>query len=134
MRYLSAQELLVIHSEIIDQTGGMHGVKDLSLLQSIVEKPKGSFSGKELYEGIFRKAAVYLQSLVQYHVFVDGNKRTGIGAAARFLFLNGYQVSVRNKAMEEFVLKIAVDKLELSVIARWIEKHAKKNGTSGFKN
>jgi len=126
MRYLSAQELLVIHSEIIDQTGGMHGVRDVGLLQSIIGKPKASFSGKELYEGIFRKAAVYLQSLVQYHVFVDGNKRTGIGAAARFLFLNGYQLNVRNKAMEKFVLKIAVEKLELSVIAHWLEKHTEK--------
>jgi len=123
MQYISAKELLVIHSEIVTQTGGMHGVRDVGLLQSIIEKPKASFGGSELYKGIFTKAAIYLQSLVWYHVFIDGNKRTGIGATARFLFLNGYQLNVTNKGMENFVLKIAVEKLELVIIARWLERH-----------
>lgn len=126
MRYIDAKELLVIHSEIVTQTGGMHGVRDIGLLQSIIKKPKVSFSGNELYKGIFPKAAAYLQSLVQYHVFIDGNKRTGIGATARFLFLNGYRLNTTNKEMEKFVLKIADEKLELSIIARWLEKHAEK--------
>ncbi len=126
MRYISAKELLVIHSEIITQTGGMHGVRDIGLLQSIIEKPKASFGGNELYKGIFTKGAAYLQSLVQYHVFIDGNKRTGIGATARFLFLNGYQLNITNKGMEKFVLKIAVEKLDLAIIAGWLEKHTEK--------
>ena len=126
MRYLSAQELLVIHSEIIDQTGGLHGVRDVGLLQSIVEKPRARFDGKELYTGIFLKTAAYLQSLVQYHVFLDGNKRTAIGATARFLFLNGYELKATNKEVESFVLRAAVRKLELSIISSWLEKHTQK--------
>lgn len=126
MRYLNAKELLVIHSEIIDQTGGMHGVRDIGLLQSIVEKPKASFSGKELYVGVFFKAATYLQAFVQYHVFIDGNKRTGIGATARFLFLNGYELNVSSKEIEKFVLRVAIQKLELSVIACWLSQCIKK--------
>ncbi|MDO8474532.1 MAG: type II toxin-antitoxin system death-on-curing family toxin [bacterium] len=126
MRYLNAQELLVIHSEIIDQTGGLHGVRDTNLLQSIIEKPRGRFGGKELYKGILLKAATYLQSLVQYHVFLDGNKRTAIGATARFLFLNGYELKATNKEVESFVLKVAVKKLDLQVIASWMQKHTKR--------
>lgn len=126
MRYLSVQELLVIHSEIIDQTGGLHGVRDIGLLQSIAEKPRARFGGRELHKGIFLKAAAYLQSLVQYHVFLDGNKRTAIGAMARFLFLNGYELKATNKEIESFVLRIAVRKLELSMISSWLEKHTKK--------
>ena len=126
MRYLSAQELLIIHSEIIDQIGGLHGVKDIGLLQSIIEKPRARFDGKELYKGIFLKAAAYLQSLVQYHVFLDGNKRTAIGATARFLFLNGYELKATNKEIESFVLKIAVKKLDLRVISNWLQKHIKR--------
>ena len=77
MKYLTAEEILVIHSEIIDKTGGLHGTRDVGLLMSIVERPKSKFSGQELYKGIFKKVAVYLESLAQYHVFADGNKRTG---------------------------------------------------------
>ena len=126
MKYLTAEEILVIHSEIIDKTGGLHGTRDAGLLMSIVEKPKSKFSGKELYKGIFKKAAAYLESLVQYHVFTDGNKRTGAVSAARFLFINGYEITATNEELEKFVLKIAVEKLDLDIIAAWFKKHSKK--------
>ena len=126
MEYLKAEEILVIHSEIIDKTGGLHGIRDAGLMISITEKPKSKFGGKELYKGIFKKAAVYLESLVSYHVFTDGNKRTGAVSAARFLFINGYKLTATNKELEEFVLKIAVEKLDLEIIAGWLKKHARK--------
>ena len=108
MKYLKAEDILVIHSEIIDETGGLHGVRDIGLLMSIVEKPKSKFGGKDLYVGIFKKAAVYLESIVQYHVFLDGNKRTGALSAARFLFINGYEFIPTNKDLEDFVIKVAI--------------------------
>ncbi|MEX2014083.1 MAG: type II toxin-antitoxin system death-on-curing family toxin [Parcubacteria group bacterium] len=126
MKYLEAEKILALHSEIIDQTGGMHGVRDIHLFLSIVEKPKSRFGGKDLYMGVFKKAAVYLESIIQYHVFLDGNKRTSAVSAARFLFINGYDMIATNKELEEFVLKVAVDKLDLEVIADWLKKHSKK--------
>lgn len=47
------------------------------------------FDGKELYPDVFLKAAALLDSLINNHPFVDGNKRTGITAAALFLQANG---------------------------------------------
>ena len=126
MKYLSGEELLIIHSEIIDQTGGMHGVRDTGLFLSIIEKPKAQFGGKELYSGVFKKAAVYLESVVQYHVFLDGNKRTGFAAAVRFLHLNGLNFFADNTGVEKFVVKVAVKKLDLQTIAVWLKKHSKK--------
>lgn len=126
MNYLSGEEILVIHSEIIDQTGGLHGVRDIRLLQSITEKPKMQFGGKELYEGVFQKAAVYLESIAKYHAFVDGNKRTAIASAARFLFLNGYELRTTNKSLEKFVLRVATKKVDLETIASWLKRHVKR--------
>jgi len=126
VKYLTPQDILVIHARIIDETGGSHGVRDTGLLISLTERPKTSFGGKEMYAGIFEKAAVYLESLVRYHAFIDGNKRTGIVTAARFLFLNGYMLSVNNKEMEKFVLQVTEGKPNLEVIALWFRKHAKK--------
>lgn len=123
MKYLTAQDILVIHARIIDETGGSHGIRDSSLLISLTQRPKTSFGGKEMYVGIFEKAAVYLESLVRYHVFVDGNKRTGIATSARFLFLNGYILNVNNTEVERFVLEIAKEKLNLETIAVWFRKH-----------
>ncbi len=126
MKYLTAEGILVIHSEIIDKTGGLHGVRDIGLLMSIVEKPKSKFGGKDLYVGIFKKAATYLESIVQYHVFLDGNKRTGAISAVRFLFINGYEFTATNKDFENFVIKVAVEKLDLETISTWLKKHSKK--------
>ncbi|MBI3305432.1 type II toxin-antitoxin system death-on-curing family toxin [Candidatus Parcubacteria bacterium] len=80
MNYLTGEEILAIHSEIIDQTGGLHGVRDAGLLASILERPKTAFGGKEMHRGLFKKAAVYMEGLARYHVFTDGNKRTAIAA------------------------------------------------------
>lgn len=126
MKYLSAEDILVIHARIIDLTGGLHGVRDVDLLAHSAEKPKARFGGKEQFRGVFRKTAVYLDSFARHQIFVDGNKRTAIAVAARFLFLNGYEFTASNEEAERFVLKVATDKLAIEVIADWFKKHTKK--------
>ncbi len=76
MKYLSAEQVLFIHSRLIDETGGSHGIRDTGLLQAAVERPKATFGGKDLYPDIFYKAAALLESLIKNHPFIDGNKRT----------------------------------------------------------
>src|SRR3989344_9665073 len=100
-QYLSAETILVLHSEVIDATGGLHGVRDVGLLAVIVDKPKATFGGNDLYPGVFTKAAVYLESIVQYHVFIDGNKRTCITAFARVLYQKGRQIPATKQGVEE---------------------------------
>ena len=117
-----------MHSRVVEETGGSHGVRDTGLLLSIAERPKSAFGGTEFYKDVFAKAAVYLASLVQYHVFVDGNKRTALITAARFLHLNGYELTVTNKALEDFVVRVAVEKTEINEIAQWLKRGAKKGG------
>lgn len=130
IQYLSAETILVLHSEIIDATGGSHGVRDAGLLAAIVHKPKATFGGNDLYPNVFIKAAVYFESVVNYHVFVDGNKRTGITACARFLYQNGYNLAVANSEMEKFVLSVSAEKIEIPTIAAWLKSHTKKIRTA----
>jgi death-on-curing protein len=126
MKYFTAEQLLVMHSEIVDATSGSHGVRDVGLLAAIAEKPRAAFGGADLYPDVFTKAAVYLEAIVNYHVFVDGNKRTGFIAGARFLYINGYDLVATNKAIEHFILAVAIDKTPIQDIAAWLKKHAKK--------
>lgn len=124
MKYLTPQDILILHARVIEETGGLHGVRDVGLLSSAVERPKMRFGGKELYKGVFAKAAAYFESIIKNHEFIDGNKRTGILAAARFLFLNGYELMTTNKEMENFALKVATYKMETLEITVWFKKHA----------
>lgn len=129
LRYLSADELLVINQVIIEESGGSHGLREPALLDSISIKPQTRFSGEDLYPDVFLKAAVLYESLVNYHVFIDGNKRTGFAAMARFLFINGYVLMVTEKEIVDYTLSVATLELDLADIANWIKHRAKKVDT-----
>jgi len=126
MRYISAEELLMLHARVVDATGGSHGVRDVGLLQAIIVKPSAQFGGNELYPSIFKKAAVLLEAIANYHVFVDGNKRTAFMAAAYFLHINGYELVATNKAVEKTVLAVATKHMNLAALEAWIGKHTEK--------
>ena len=81
-----------------------------------------------MYKSISEKAAVYVESLAQYHVFFDGNKRTAFAVAARFLFQNGYRLIMPNEEVVAFMLHTVVHKPELKEIANRLKKHVKKIG------
>ncbi len=101
-------------------------MRDLGLLISVTQRPKTSFGGKEMYKKIFEKAAAYFEALAVYHVFSDGNKRTSVAASARFLFINGYELTVSNKEMENFALKVAVKEADLKQIKSWLKNNSQK--------
>jgi len=126
VRYLSQNDILAIHALLVESTGGSDGVRDISLFASIVARPRQKVFGQETHRGVFNKAAAYLESIALYHVFVDGNKRTAITVAVRFLSLNGYAFSVTNAEMERFVLRVVAERLPIDDIALWLKSHVRK--------
>jgi death-on-curing protein len=125
-QYLAPEEVLVIHARIVDATGGSHGVRDVGAVASLCERPKMEFGGTELYPTLFHKAAAYFESCAMHHVFVDGNKRTAAAIAARFLYLNDYDLTASNAALEKFVIDAVVKKYDIGKIAAWFKKHSRK--------
>jgi len=123
-RYLTAEQVLFIHARLIEETGGEHGVRDLGLLQAAVARPQATFDGEELYPDVFAKAAALMESLVNNHPFLDGNKRTGIAAAALFLALNGVQLTASNPQVVEFTLGVARSQSDLATMAQWLRAHS----------
>jgi death-on-curing protein len=125
MRYLTPEQVLFIHARLIAETGGEHGLRNLGLLQSAITRPQAVFDGNELYPDIHHKAAALLESLVNNHPFVDGNKRTGITAAAMFLRLNGCSLFASNHEVISFVLAIASGEQSIETITEWLKSHSK---------
>ena len=123
MRYLSAEDILEIHSLLIDETGGSHGVRDLGLVQSAASSPLQVVYGKELYVTVYQKAAVYARIITQHHPFLDGNRRTGITAALVFLEDNGFAAKIESGEIEACALSIAAKKFDIEEIAKWLESH-----------
>ena len=122
--YLTAEQLLFIHYRLIGETGGEHGVRDVGLLESALARPRATFDNQELYTNIFEKAAALMESLVNNHPFIDGNKRTGIACAILFLRQNGITFSAKNSDLERFTLRVASSKVKLSEIVKWLKNHS----------
>lgn len=127
MRYLSSEDILQIHSVVIDETGGAHGVRDMYIVLSLENSPKQIVLGKELYPNVFEKAALYARNIISNHPFIDGNKRTGMAATFVFLEDNELITKVEEGEIEEFALKIIKEKLEIKEIAVWLKKHFRKS-------
>ena len=125
MRYLTPEQVLFIHARLIAETGGEHGIRDLGLLLSAAARPQAAFEGNELYPDLYHKAAALMESLINNHPFVDGNKRTGIASAALFLRLNGRLLTTSNEAVVSFVLSIAKGDESVESIAEWLELSCK---------
>ena len=132
MVFLTTKRILLIHSMIIDETGGSHGVRDYHTILGLEELPKQKAFGKELYPTIFLKASIYARNIIIGHPFLDGNKRTGLTAASVFLEDNSYKITAEEGEIEKFALKIIEDRLELESIAAWFKEHSKKNKTKGI--
>src|SRR6266404_7310688 len=113
IQYLSLKEILRLHFQVIEDFGGSHGVRDEGRLSSLELSPQQEVFGTEQYPGNFEKAAVYMRNLIGDHPFVDGNKRTGVTAAGVFLMRNGYVLSATPQELEDFAVRIAVEKLEV---------------------
>jgi death-on-curing protein len=125
MQYVSPDDIVSIHDEIIKKIGGSLGIREPGMLVSIAEKPKTSFSGNELYPDIFTKAASLYEGICNYHVFIDSNKRTSAIVMYRFLAINGYDLTATNKQLEEYTLFIATSNPDITDVAAWIKAHSK---------
>ena len=129
MRLLSSDDLINIHQVVIAETGGASGLRDPGMLQAIAAKPATSFGGEELYPDTSSQAAALYEAVVNYHVFIDGNKRTSIAALGLFLFQNGYELTATGQALEDFTIKIANSHPDLADIASWIRQHTQERTT-----
>ena len=121
MKYLTPEQILFLHARLISETGGSQGVRDLGLLVSAVGRPQAAFEGSDLYPDLFTKAAALMHSLIQNHPLVDGNKRTGIAAAAIFLQVNGFRLIATNPEVETFMLSVAKGERDVPGIVSWCE-------------
>ncbi|MFQ5855792.1 MAG: type II toxin-antitoxin system death-on-curing family toxin [Anaerolineae bacterium] len=129
MNYLTGVQVLFLHARLIEETGGSHGVRDVALLESAVARPRATFGGEDLYPDLFSKAAALMDSLIRNHPFIDGNKRTGIAAAALFLRQNGRRLTATNPELETFTLYVAESGPDISEIAEWLGSHSVPDNT-----
>jgi death-on-curing protein len=80
MRFLTLSEVLELHRQVMEQSGGLLGIRDLGALESALAQPRMTFGGVDLYPTLIEKASALAFSIINNHPFVDGNKRVGHAA------------------------------------------------------
>lgn len=126
IQYLSVEQVLAAHTELIKRYGGSQDVRDRGLLESAVFRPQASAFGQEAYSTLFEKCAVLGYSLIQNHPFLDGNKRTGFAAMHLMLLINGYDLTSTATEEVEMTENVASGKMHESEIALWLKEHSRK--------
>ena len=123
MKRLSKEQILLLHSQLIHQTGGAAGVRDLNLLESAIETLFQVFGGEELYPTIQAKGTRRGYGLIKNHCMLDGNKRIGTHAMLVFFALNGIELRYTQKELYKTVLSVADGSLEYEDMLRWVLEH-----------
>ncbi|MCD7904366.1 MAG: type II toxin-antitoxin system death-on-curing family toxin [Clostridiales bacterium] len=119
----SKQQILLLHEQLISETGGEYGLRDENLLDSAVCTPFQTFDGIDLYPTICEKGARLGYGLIKNHPFVDGNKRIGTHAMLLFFEINGISLCYTQDELSDFILKIASDEKQYKDLINWILKH-----------
>ena len=123
MRKLTQKQILMMHKQLVEQTGGSDKVLDYGLLDSALETPFQTFDGKELYPTIIEKGARLGFGLIKNHCMEDGNKRIGTHAMLVFLAINGIELQYTQKELYEVVLDVAASKKDYDDLLQWVIAH-----------
>jgi death-on-curing protein len=120
--FLSLDEVVRIHVRSIAEHGGMDGTRDPGLVESALASARNTFH----YGGgdAFDVAASYAYHLAEAQAFIDGNKRTAVGAALIFLARNGSYVRLPTWEFYLAMIAIAEKKLTKAGLADVFRKAA----------
>lgn len=117
--FLDLADVLALASRLL---GDPPPIRDVGLLESAVARPRTVVFGVEAYETIWTKAAALLQSIVNNHALIDGNKRLGWLATAVFLELTDIPISLAsNDDVYELVLSVASGSPDVEEIAKRLQ-------------
>ena len=123
MKVLSKRQILLLHSALIERTGGTDGIRDEGLLESALHAPFQSFAEQELYPSLLEKAARLGFGLICNHPFVDGNKRIGTHAMLVFLNINQIELCYEDDELIAVILSVASGTMDYNGLLSWLQEH-----------
>ena len=120
---LTKSQVLLIHDQLIAETGGSSGLRDEGIVDSALSAPFQTFGGEDVYPSLQQKAARLCFGLVKNHPFVAGNKRIGAHVMLVFLALNGVELQHSQTELSDVILQLAAGEINAEHLLRWILSH-----------
>jgi death-on-curing protein len=132
VKFLSADQVIAMHARLLHrwggEEGGGHRGAEYEGVEAAVQAVKNSY-----YEVAEELAAAYAVYIVQVHVFMDGNKRTGAAAMLTFLIANGGRPVLTRKAVADAMLDLqarAEAGEQTDTLVRWLSELLVGHGPS----
>lgn len=125
MIWIEVEDIILIHSKIIQKSGGIDGIRDRGCLESAVAAPMQSFGGQELFPSDVEKIARLGFGLATNHAFLDGNKRIGAMMVQLLLKWNGYHFELAPGELADMFIAVADNRAAEVDLLDWIRTHLK---------
>ena len=123
MKILSKRQILMLHSALVAQSGGLDGIRDEGLLDSALNVPFQTFAEQDLYPTVLEKAVRLGYGLICNHPFLDGNKRIGTHVMLVFLEINQLSLSYEDEELISTILQTASGMLDYNGLLNWVKAH-----------
>lgn len=123
MIWITAEDVIALHSQIIKRTGGLDGLRDRSGLEAAIAAPLQSFDGNDFYPTIIEKISRLGYGLAANHAFIDGNKRIGALMTQLLLQWNEYNLVLKKGELADMFIAIADGSADESELLKWIQNH-----------
>ncbi len=112
--YFDTAHAIKVHDEIINQSGGVLGVLNAGLLDSVIEHIQNDFYCPE----IEHKITHLFFSINKNHSFQDGNKRASIALSAYFMEINNCAFRIERfiSEMENIAVDVADNRINKDLL------------------
>ena len=126
--YLTTNQVIAINTVQIRLYSPQEqvGVKDPSLLESAINRPKQSVFGNDAYPSIYEKAAALFESIAKNHAFHNANKRTALASLIVFLKINHYRWTMGIEEEQDFTVDVVNHKYTFEEIVSTIKENTEK--------
>jgi len=121
--WLDSRAVIYFHRVLVDEHGGLHGIRDEGALESTLARPLQLMHYRP-EATIYELADCYGYGFAKNHVFHDGNKRIALASIDVFLQINGYQLIAEEVDAVLSMRDVASGAMEEPDLAEWIRKNS----------
>ena len=121
--WIEDRVVLAVHRRQLAEHGGGDGIRDRTLLDSALNRPKNLFHYCDPAPDLAALAAAYAYGICRNHPFVDGNKRTALIACQLFLRLNGAALDAPASEKYQTTMALAAGEIAEEALAAWIRRY-----------
>lgn len=122
-RFFDVSDILAMHAELLELSGGSPGLRDLWLLESAIQQPQSGIGDQYFHPTIPAMAAAYLFYIAKNHAFVDGNKRVAAAACFVFLVEHDFDYDLDDDQIIDMTERVASSEMDKDELIAYLDAH-----------